>query len=405
MKTSFFLLGASFCAGAAALAACASEGDEATSAPDGPSNIVTSDAGQTDGDAGDAGDDIGPCVTDCEWFPDPCTDDALCVNGPFNQADPDAGLNPLTQINVIAGRSPSDVWVAGALGAIAHFDGTAWSPSISGSTETFHALWLRDSGEVALAEPTRIYTRDIEIDGGKTPSVDGWTQREAPTAAADFDSSKMKMMYGWGAPQAQWMWSAVQANSAGAINGVWRVRVRPGATPEIGGAVAPYVCSVLPCSQMLGVHGASPDSVWAVGMGGAIAHFTGADGDSPVMTVHNSRSFDALSAVWAASDTDVWAVGVLGQIRHYRGDSILWEVVSDVPTKSNLNAIWGSSRTDVWAVGDGAVVLHYDGTSWARVKIAGFGKRRPNLTAVWSAGPGHVWVGGQGVVLSLGGKS
>ncbi|AKU94240.1 hypothetical protein AKJ09_00904 [Labilithrix luteola] len=156
---------------------------------------------------------------------------------------------------------------------------------------------------------------------------------------------------------------------------------------------------------MLAVHGASSDSVWAVGMGGGIVHVTGADGDNPVVTAHNSRSFDALSGVWAASDTDVWAVGVRGQMRHYRGDSVLWDVVADVPTSVDLHAVWGSSPKDVWAVGDGAVVLHYDGTSWSRVKIAGFGKRRPNLTTVWLAGPGHVWVGGKGVVLSLGGKS
>ncbi|AKU94242.1 hypothetical protein AKJ09_00906 [Labilithrix luteola] len=117
MKTSLFVLGTSVFAGAAAaLAACASEGDTTVSSPDASSNIVISDAAQGDVDGGDGGDDEGPCVTDCEWFPDTCTDDALCINGPFDSTDPDAGLNPLTQINLITGRSATDVWAAGALG-------------------------------------------------------------------------------------------------------------------------------------------------------------------------------------------------------------------------------------------------------------------------------------------------
>jgi hypothetical protein len=173
---------------------------------------------------------------------------------------------------------------------------------------------------------------------------------------------------------------------------------------EVVDAVLPSACTDLPCSQLLAVHGASSNDLWAVGMTGSTLRITDAESDTPVVKAFDSRTFNALRAVWAASATEAWSVGASGTIRHWTGDSVRWEVVDGVPTDVDLNAVHGSSPSDVWAVGADGVVLHWDGTHWSRVKIAGLDARRPELSAVWTSGPGHVWIAGQGVVLSLGGK-
>src|SRR5262245_44479297 len=84
-----------------------------------------------DGDDADA----GPCA-DCEYFPETCAADVFCPNGPFDPDSPGGSLDARTTINVIRGRSSADIWVAGSVGGLAHFDGAAWTRSDLGSQET-----------------------------------------------------------------------------------------------------------------------------------------------------------------------------------------------------------------------------------------------------------------------------
>jgi len=389
-------------AGTGLVAACAADGAGPSQAPpDEPSRVPDAevDAG-ADVDAAEV--DAGPCA-DCEYFVDACQADAFCPNGPFEASTVGGPLDVRTQINVIRGRSASDVWAAGALGALAHFDGTSWSRSETGTMESMRAVWLRDSDEVAFGRPESLYTRGIDVpDAGA--SAGGWTHQQ-PALASQYNQQRTKMIFesAWGAPSAEWLWVAMryQRSTTPAPSGLWRLHRSAAGTFELAvGLPAPSFTE-----EITSVHGSSPDVLWAVGLDGVMLRVTGAQGDAPTFEVFNSQTWNALYGVWAASSTEAWAVGVRGTIRHYTGaqaDSA--EIVSDVPTTENLNAIWGSSPTDVWAVGNAAVVLHYDGTRWSRVKIAGLGPRRPDLHTVWMPGPGHVWIGGHGVVLSLGGN-
>lgn len=344
--------------------------------------------------------DAGPCA-DCEYFPDVCSADALCPNGPFDPSTSGGALDSRLRINVIRGRSVNDVWAAGALGAVAHFDGASWrlfetGPEV-GSGESLHGLWLRDAGEVALARLSAIYARNLDLpDAGTPPSAGGWTFHR-PTVPASI--SGMRVEFTWSAPGGEWLWCAV--NRTGGGGGLWRMRQSPSTMFDVQtGVTAENMRSALTKS----LHGASADTMWAVGESGASVLVTGADGDTPRARSFNTQTWNALNGVWVASPSEVWAVGTAGTVRHYTGDPSLWDIVADVPTTEDLNAVWGSGSADVWAVGNAGVVLHYDGTRWSRVKIAGLGSRRPDLTTVWVAAAGHVWVGGQGVVLSLGGK-
>ncbi len=357
-------------------------------------------------DSGDAGADgassdaAGPC-TDCMHFPDECTADALCPGGPFEPGTGGGSIDPLKQIMVIRGRSASDVWAAGALGALAHYDGTSWRRLEPGNGETLRTLWLRDSEEVSLASLTRIYARGLDVDGGAAPSSDGWTFHQSTFPPNAYENG-VRLRSGWAAAGATSFWCA--AHDGYQDNGLWRLRLSPSSKFELGVGIPSDACVTLRCGQMTSIHGASANDLWAVGMAGAAVRITDAESDTPSARAFDTQTWNALNAVWTASESEAWAVGAEGTIRHYTGAPDAWEVVSDVPTKEALTAVWGSSPSDVWAVGNASVVLHYDGTRWSRVKVAGLRGNRPNLTTVWVPSPGHVWVGGEGVLLSLGGK-
>jgi hypothetical protein len=401
MKMRLLLLASIVTGIAASIVACAEDGGVSTEPSPEPERELPEPEDTSDA-AMDA--DAGVC-DDCEFFLDACSEDALCPNGPFEPTTVGGAFDSRARVHAIAGRSATDVWVAGALGMLAHFDGTSWSRSVSGTRETMRALWLRAHDEIAFGRPEVPYTRGIEVADAAGTSDGGWSLQSEVTISMTYWNSSKTFKSAWAPEGAEWLWLATEANyEYQATSGLWRFRRSASGTFEIGIGISWAECGYFGCRSFTKIHGSSPDDLWAVGPAGMAVHITGAQGDAPVATPLNSRTTNALRGVWAASPTDVWAVGAMGTIRRYTGDPEGWDVVSDVPTSATLNAVWGISATDIWAVGERATVLHYDGKSWSRVKIAGLEARRPTFEVVWSPGPGHLWIGGQGVVLSLGGK-
>ncbi len=405
MKTRHSILaGGLIVSASVAIGACATS-DPSPPAPI-PENVIPAGDADADG-AGEAGD-AGPCI-DCEYFPETCSGEILCSNGLF---ETDGELNPRAQINFIRGRSESDVWVGGALGVLAHFDGKSWTSSDIGKRETIAGIWLGDSAEMALVSLDTLYSRGLDVPDGSVPSAGGWTLRDTPPFPDDYEWWGRNLVSAWAAPGSEWVWGAtwaVQCDSPACFiddtlrtSGVWRIRISP--SLEIVDAIGSDMCQAISCRGMSSIHGWSASDIWAVGAMGSALRISSAESETPTIRTFDTQTWNALYGVWAASESDAWAVGAHGVVRHYSGNRTRWEVVSDVPTTNDLFAVWGSSPSDVWAVGDAATVLHYDGKSWSRVKIGGLGNRRPKLTAVWAPSPGHVWIGGQGVVLSLGGK-
>lgn len=387
----------------AELVACAS--DESSAAPE-PDAAIPEAKDVAVEQVADGESDGGSEAATSEPEPEPCVPDALC---PVTL--PDGGLDTRVRINTIRGRSKDDVWLVGAHGAAAHFDGTTWTTSNTGSIDTLKGLWLRDSQEIVLASLSSMLTRGLDNDvGTAAPSADGWTPRGMPTGPFDVYMSANRITDAWTAAGAEWLFFTTletpPPRGPSSVNGIWRLHVNTTTNAlEIANAVPSNTCATLPCKQLTSVHGATADDVWAVGYTGAIVHVTDAQGSAPKIVAFDSQTWTSLNGVWAASTTDAWAVGGEGVVRHYTGNATSWDVVANVPATEGLNAIWGTSSSDVWAVGDGATVIHYDGTSWSRVKVAGLdSSRRPDLFSVWSASPGHVWIGGDGIVLSLGGK-
>lgn len=406
MKTPW-IVAASVLVGAAssmaALGACATTDENgAPGEPSAPSTVP------------DAGGGVEASLDDAGVVDEPCTPDALCPSGPFAPGTPGGALDPRTRINVIRGRSAKDVWVAGARGAVAHFDGTAWRRSDIGSKDSLNAFWLRDSGEVGLSSFFAIYSRGVvqspAADAGP-PSPDGWIDNGAATTPPELLSDS-RLTSVWSTPGAEWAYCTSLETALDPtvisdpnVNGLWRLRYDATTkTFEVASPFPPGTCAAFGCRQMTSIHGVSADDFWAVGYTGAAVHVTNAQSDAPAIVPFDSQTWAGLGGVWVASPNDVWAVGGAGTIRHFTGQPYTLDVVKGVPATEDLHAVWGTSPNDIWAVGNSATVLHYDGTAWSRVKVVGVGPHRPDLYAVWASAPGQVWIGGDGVLLSLGGK-
>lgn len=384
-------------AASGAFVACAQADAGAPDDVDGGGRLQEPDAGDASVDA-EAGGEV-----------DPCRPDTLCPNDLFG--GPDArSFDVRTRINVIRGRSPTDVWAAGAVGSLAHFDGVGWSRSEAVTRETLRALWLRDRSELSMISmsPVATLVRGIELapQEGTTRSPDGWLRAADAPAPASLSKNITSV---WGGSTDAWAWgtsSFVDAaySDVGSRNGLWRVRIaNDGASIEVDPVLPQGACRTLGCWWLTSVHGSTPNDLWAVGRNGVTLRISDAQGAAPKVTAIDSRTWAMLYGVWAASATEAFAVGGVGTIRHFVAGEAREEVV-DPPAVGALHAVWGTSASDVWAVGDDACVLHFDGARWSRVEVTGLGGRRPDLFTVWTGAPGHVWIGGDGVILSMGGK-
>jgi hypothetical protein len=398
MKTGlFFAVTGAAASTMALLAACATDGEPTAAPPDEPTPVPVTDGGV----AADA-EDAAACASDCEYYPNECTDDALCSAGLFNSETPSTGLDLRTHVHALVGRSPNDVWLAGTAGGVARFDGTSWKRSLTGTQHSLYGLWLLEGAEVAFDDPKRLYTRGLDAGADAEVSADGWSPFEAVTVHPVWGDFTMRVETTWAHAGSRSVF--IGATTQGARGGLWRMRYSRTDNAFALDPVTLDKCATLPCREVYGLHGPSADEVWAVGPRGAAFRVTEAESDTPTLTAFNTLTVYALHGVWAAASNDVWAVGSTGTVRRYRGDVRFWEVYDELPTKQHLYAIAGSSPSDIWVAGDAGTVFHYDGTAWKRVKVAGLGARRPRLDRIWIPSPGKVWIAGQGALVSLGGK-
>lgn len=151
--------------------------------------------------------------------------------------------------------------------------------------------------------------------------------------------------------------------------------------------------------QLFGIYGFSKDDIWAVGVGGIVAHWDGIKWTTICLGVGDNCSGllpkgEQLNAIWGTSSQDLFAVGVGGVIVHYDGQR--WTKIASA-TDINLWDVWGFSSTDVYCAGADffggqGIVLHYDGTQWQPIAVD------PNRSfrhfSVWGTEQNHVMTTG-----------
>ena len=116
-------------------------------------------------------------------------------------------------------------------------------------------------------------------------------------------------------------------------------------------------------------------------------------------TVMTSGTAANLSAVWGASPSDVFAVGDGGTILHWDGAE--WSP-SASPTTADLNGVSGTGPSNAFAVGAGGTILHWDGAAWTSMTSP----TTLELFAVSAVSPSRAFaVGASGTVVSYDGTA
>lgn len=329
----------------------------------------------------------GPRATDVSWQ-DICTgnksDCGLVITGPLRGRAAFATLpcaqgfcehNPRLgdrKLNRVWGSAPDDVWVVGEEGAVAHFDGRAWTP-----VELPAPAPATQQGPIAYYGVSGHDARHVFICAreGYLFGYDGttWTQvLQAPGKGGkplNLRDLSFRATFGSLVGDAGQLfhytpesgWQGQQTTDGSVFYGVW----------------------------------SGNSGVWMVGTDGLIAR-----SDHGSFTLDRDKLSAAgtlLNAVTGTSDSDLWAVGEQGSMLHFDGAE--WKIHTMPGAPATLFDVWGSGPQDYWAVGNDGAVAHYRGGQWARVEV----DHPQNLRSVWGFGPDDVWIVGEhGVVLHRG---
>ncbi len=280
---------------------------------------------------------------------------------------------PIKQTNLrgVWSGGPGNVWVVGAGGTVAHYDGKAWTavPVVTNPSYSFYS--------VASTGPS-----DIVIGGSLVTSATPGAQAEGAIFS-----------YNGGT------WTQV-ATPARTVRDIWL------ASPTSGRAVGD--AGLIYYRNGTGWTGADLTNTgkvyWSAWSTGSTEYIVGTGGfiglASPGTTTvqpvtPSSPTPNTLVSVFGTSSTDVWAVGYGCTMAHYDG---AWSVTSPgcASTSIILNGVWGSAANDYWAVGDSSTILRYNGTSWSPVGTGGAISYR----AVGGSSASDVWiVGDNGTIL------
>lgn len=363
--------------------ACASTGEDSPPPKDPNSVVPVPDAG-SDAAAADATTDqdaaFAPCKggSDCTAYPNDCSDGTLCVSS--------VTIDSSARLMSLWAASDSDIWAAGTMGLVVHYDGNTWKALPTGSLITVHAITGTAANDVWFASTDRTMLHTNGVDGSGNASF------ELYDASSSGDNHIMPSI--WASPQ-QGIYALID-NHYGA-NGLilhsngWQTGVGPSWTfdlaPSYPDPPGPYGGRSLV--------GFGSSDVWSGWLGGRLYRRVAGKWQEL-----NSTTTESLDAMWGTSGDDLWLAGTNGSIRHWDGKAMSTIEVETVLRDRALYAVAGTSGTDVWFVGDEAVVLHWDGQKLTRIPVGGLHGRRPTLRGIWvSPTSDHVWIVGDGMLL------
>jgi hypothetical protein len=303
--------------------------------------------------------------------------------------------------------SASDVWVAGANGAVYHYDGTTWSNRSPPTENTVTGIWgtsptdiwivsggsIRHYDGSVWGSPVGISGNYQAISGAAADNVfavgdigvvahfDGmsWASQTVPLAAQSF---YLQGVYAAGSE----VWAVGDVGSLHYSNGNWAV------ITDFGNP------------SFTAVHGSSATNVWATGSQsqGDIYHHVIRRWTDSVWSTIVSQDAVGFASIWTSGPNDAWAVG---QTIDYETDGVPyhWNGISFTAVGSyagilergvqSLNATFGASASDVWAVGTSGLILRNTGNGWQQV-----GTREPNINwnGIWGSAATDIWIVGDG---------
>jgi len=268
------------------------------------------------------------------------------------------------------GASGEAVWVVGAGGTVAFFDGSTWVRQETPTREQLTAVWGTGPKDVWASG---LRGTVLHFDGQQ------WTDRSPPGAVFAENDAGVLPPGDAGLARRKNLW------------GVWATG-RDGVVTDTAVAVGDdgfvafweagrwrRVASGVP-EDLFAVWGAGPSQVFIVGSFG-----TALFGSSAGLTKEQTGVARALRGVWGHAADDVYAVGVNGTLLHRGGGG--WSEVEGAP-RQLLREVWGpaNDRSTVYVVGwDGLLMRVRGGPSFSRgaaVELAGCVTRN-RLEALW----------------------
>jgi hypothetical protein len=246
-------------------------------------------------------------------------------------------IAPQTIYNNVASSAPNDTWVAGADGAMHHFDGASWTSTYSfGASPSGLAgvsgLISYGSSQVIAVSTLNLAYRYRGQAFGLFPNLgpDPFTATENLA----FWSSAADDMYVTNAKGEVWHLDAI-----GWTN-VFTVPASP-----------------IPARALWG---SSKGDVWIGADDGTVYHFDGMTW-TPVV----APAAIPIWRLWGSAPGDVWAFGQFGA-SHWTGSS--W---TNYPLSAgSILAVSGAGADDIWVVEQAApvpVLWHWDGAAWSVV--------------------------------------
>lgn len=296
------------------------------------------------------------------------------------------GAGALSELQAVAGTSPSDIWAVGDHGPstatkslIEHYNGTKWTVSAIPAAGTVLNGVAAISSKNAWAVGTTV-TRasDLNTGEGLIEHWDGhsWKVVKAPAALEGAGSSTA--------------FAGIAAVSAKDIWVVGTNQFNPLALHYNGTAWKTFpvdTSGFLGVGHFAAVDAVASDDVWAVGSvfhgdtARLIEHWDGHAWSQVAAAQPVSQGM--LVAVDSASSGDVYAVGEsineflpTAEVQHYNGHA--WAAVSaPSPAISSLTALAVKASSSIWAAGfypkpngnDSALVMQSSGHAFAQVAV------------------------------------
>lgn len=241
----------------------------------------------------------------------------------------DANLTKLTKsnLNVVAGLAPDDIWIAGDGGAVLHSDGQKWSISVVNDQPVLFGLMpdtRRGARVFAVGQRGALVTLN----------------RDAPSSLIRPVSADLYAVWPDGD---EGVWVAGQNST-----------LRPTSRP-------PATCGPIPSALLLGVSRRAAET-WVVGSAGTILRRIGssdcfvpvASGTTALLAAIDAPVNDSASALAP------WTVGQDGILLTWDGSS--WQPRPS-GTHQHLNGVSFCDQDEVWLVGDSGTILHRPGAA------------------------------------------
>lgn len=324
----------------------------------------------------------------CSSSTNPMTSTYVITNGGSNgQSQPSSDWtttpNKAAALYAVWGGEADDVWAVGYENNIVHWNGTAWSSSLSGTTGELRSVWGARANDVWA--------------GGANGEMLHWDGRA-------WTSQTLSGSYGYS--------SYITGIWGSSANDVWAVgggEYDDAFVLHWDGIAWTRTDIATSASGLNAVWGSAPNDVWAVGGGtmgskGVIVHWDGQSW-SKVMEGSSTVSLFGMFGVWGSAANDVWAVGVENlahwdgiswNLEHCTGQAADYTVGATVSTcPYGFLGVWGNATNDVWAVaealsGGAGFIEHWNGTSWTMNDMG----MTNGTDGIWGTGPNNIWVVG-----------